>query len=143
MRYIYETIKFNESLPVNIFIHEVDVVQSHWHESIEILLVANGEVDLLVDGKKYNLQEDDLIIINSKEIHSIKSEKNNIVIAIQIDLSSFNDLYEDIDKINFNCKSFEYTKDDKRFILIRKILSEITYNYLKQSNGYNIKINSL
>ncbi|EQK43195.1 bacterial regulatory helix-turn-helix s, AraC family protein [[Clostridium] bifermentans ATCC 638] len=143
MRYIYETIKFNESLPVNIFIHEVDVVQSHWHESIEILLVANGEVDLLVDGKKYNLQEDDLIIINSKEIHSIKSEKNNIVIAIQIDLSSFNDLYEDIDKINLNCKSFEYTKDDKRFILIRKILSEITYNYLKQSNGYNIKINSL
>lgn len=51
MRYTYETIKFDKSLPANIFIHEVDVVQSHWHESIEILLVANGEVDLLVDGK--------------------------------------------------------------------------------------------
>ena len=143
MRYTYETIKFDKSLPANIFIHEVDVVQSHWHESIEILLVANGEVDLLVDGKKYNLQEDDLIIINSKEIHSVKSEKSNIVIAVQVDLSSFNDLYEDIDKINFNCKSFEYSKDDKRFILIRKILSEMTYNYIKQNKGYNIKINSL
>ena len=143
MRYTYETIKFDKSLPANIFIHEVDVVQSHWHESIEILLVANGEVDLLVDGKKYNLQEDDLIIINSKEIHSVKSEKSNIVIAVQVDLSYFNDLYEDIDKINFNCKSFEYSKDDKRFILIRKILSEMTYSYIKQNKGYNIKINSL
>lgn len=143
MRYIHETIKFDKSLPANISVHEVDVVQSHWHESIEILLVANGEVDLLVDGKKYNLKEDDLIIINSKEIHSIKSEKNNIVIAVQVDLSSFNNLYEGIDNINFNCKSFEYSKDDKRFIIIRKILSEITYNYIKQSRGYNIKINSL
>lgn len=143
MKYTYETIKFDKSLQANIFLHEVDVVQSHWHESIEILLVANGEVDLLVDGKKYNLKEDDLIIINSKEIHSIKSEKSNIVIAVQVDLSSFNDLYEGIDNVNFNCKSFEYSKDDKRFILIRKILSEITYNHIKQSKGYNIKINSL
>ena len=43
--------------------------------------------------KKYNLKEDDLIIINSKEIHSIKSEKSNIVIVVQVDLSSFNDIY--------------------------------------------------
>lgn len=75
--------------------------------------------------KKYNLKEDDLIIINSKEIHSIKSEKSNIVIVVQVDLSSFNDIYEGIDKINFNCKSFEYSKDDKRFIIIRKILASI------------------
>ena len=143
MGYIHETIKFDKSLPANILVHEVDVVQSHWHESIEILLVAHGEVELLVDGKKYNLKEDDLIIINSKEIHCIKSEQSNIVIAAQIDLSYFNDLYESMDKINFNCKSFEYSKDDKRFVLIRKILAEITYNYIRQSNGYNIKINSL
>ena len=69
--------------------------------------------------------QDDLIIINSKEIHSIKSEKSNIVIVVQVDLSSFNDIYEGIDKINFNCKSFEYSKDDKRFIIIRKILASI------------------
>lgn len=143
MNYTYEIIKFNKALPAKIFIHEVNIVQSHWHESIEILLVANGEVELLVDGKIYNLKEDDLIIINSKEIHSIKSDNNNIVIAIQIDLSMFSDLYENIDKINLKCKSFEHNNDDERFILIRKILSEITYNYIKQSNGYYIKINSL
>ena len=51
MRYIHETIKFDQSLPANIFAHEVDAVQSHWHESIEILLVAHDEVDVLVDGK--------------------------------------------------------------------------------------------
>ena len=98
MGYIHETIKFDKSLPANILVHEVDVVQSHWHESIEILLVAHGEVELLVDGKKYNLKEDDLIIINSKEIHCIKSEKSNIVIAAQIDLSYFNDLYDSFAK---------------------------------------------
>ncbi len=39
MMYTHETIKFDKSLPANIFVHEVDVVQSHWHESIETLLV--------------------------------------------------------------------------------------------------------
>lgn len=61
MRYIHETIKFYQSLSGNISNHEVDAVQSHWNESIEILLVANGEVDVLIDGKKYNLKEDDSI----------------------------------------------------------------------------------
>ncbi|MEG1131283.1 MAG: helix-turn-helix domain-containing protein [Romboutsia sp.] len=144
MNYAYEIIKFNEALPAKIFIHEVDTVQSHWHESIEILLVANGEVELLIDGNIYGLKENDLIIINSKEIHSIKSNsKDNIVIAVQIDLSRFLDLYENIDKINFKCKSFEHKEDDERFLLIRRILAEIAYNYIKENNGYYIKINSL
>lgn len=42
MNYTYETIKFNEALPVKIFIHKVDTVSSHWYESIEILLFASG-----------------------------------------------------------------------------------------------------
>ena len=40
--------------------------------------MTNGEVYVLMDGNKYNLKEDDLIIINSKEIYSTKSEKSNI-----------------------------------------------------------------
>lgn len=54
--------------------------------------MVNGEVYTLIYGNKYYLKECDLIIINSKEIHSIKSAKSNIVIAVQVDLSFFNDI---------------------------------------------------
>ncbi|MGL6104611.1 GH39 family glycosyl hydrolase [Romboutsia sp.] len=143
MSYTYEAIKFNDALPANIFIHKINEVQSHWHESIEILFVTKGRVNLLVDGNLYNLKENDLIIINSKEIHSVKSNEENIVIAIQINLNKFTGLYKNIDRINFKCKSFEHSDDDNRFVLIRKILAEIIYNYMKENNGYCIKINSL
>ncbi|MCC3868899.1 GH39 family glycosyl hydrolase [Terrisporobacter mayombei] len=143
MSYIYEVIKFNDALPVKIFIHQINNVQSHWHESIEILFVTKGSVELVLSGKLFNLKEDDLIIINSKEIHSVKSNEENTAIALQIDLNKLDFLYEGIDKINFDCKSFEYKKEDDRFNLIRSILAQIIYFYMKENNGYKLKINSL
>lgn len=41
----------------------------HWHEDIEMVLVIEGEMDYQVNGRSILLQEQDCIIINSRQLH--------------------------------------------------------------------------
>ena len=143
MQSIYEMIRFNNKLPINIFIHSVDNISSHWHSSIEIFFVLSGTVDLIYNGEKYVLKKDDVFLINSNKIHGITSNSKNIVIAAQIEESFVKNNYKDIDSIEFDCKSVSYENEPQAFKSIRKILAKIVWTYNKEVDGYEIKINSL
>ncbi|MGL4372146.1 MAG: GH39 family glycosyl hydrolase, partial [Turicibacter sp.] len=143
MSYTYEKIDFNDLLGANISIHEIESIHSHWHESMEILFVTKGEVSLLVDGVAFHLKQDDLILINSKEIHSVKSNSENILIAIQLDLNQFSDLYKNIEKIVFKCRSFEHSKEDERFVYIRNLLAQMISYDMKAGPEHSLKISAL
>ena len=87
MDYIYESIQMNNDLPINIFLHNAQFVEDHWHDSIELLFVLKGKVDVYIEKKGFTLQEEDVLIINSNEIHRIQSDENNLLLALQIPIS--------------------------------------------------------
>ena len=45
----------------------------HWHESIEILYVLEGTITVLSDASSITANEDEIIIINSNNVHYIQS----------------------------------------------------------------------
>lgn len=44
----------------------------HWHEEAEIIYPLNGESDILIEGVSYRLKNKQLIVIDSKKIHSTR-----------------------------------------------------------------------
>ena len=65
------------TLPMNIFEHRFscDVYKAccfspHNHIQVEILYIADGEIDVNIDGKTYALEKGDLILFNPFEIHA-------------------------------------------------------------------------
>lgn len=44
----------------------------HWHESVEILYVKSGQLDVGIEENSYILKKDDFIIINARELHRMK-----------------------------------------------------------------------
>lgn len=47
---------------------ELDV-NLHHHDFYEVYFFLSGKVDYIIDGRTYHLKENDILIINSKEIH--------------------------------------------------------------------------
>lgn len=47
----------------------------HWHDDIEIIRVFSGEMNFYVNGKVFLLKKDDILIVNSKQLHYGYSEK--------------------------------------------------------------------
>jgi len=56
----------------------------HWHQDLQIILVLEGEIHLKIGYESIDLKKNDLMLINSNEIHSMKSLKspNNILFLL-------------------------------------------------------------
>ena len=72
---INETFDFRESggvLVGPLYSGEGGTLSSHWHEELEIVYVLSGEGSLhYINGKCYDVNEKELLIINSDFVHSV------------------------------------------------------------------------
>jgi AraC-like DNA-binding protein len=52
------------------------VVSYHWHKEVEVIMVEQGEVVLTVDGYTCVGKENDILFINSEQLHQVMLEKD-------------------------------------------------------------------
>lgn len=72
----------------------------HWHDELELLLVAEGSLNLKVGYEELLLKEGDIMLINSDEIHSMReTRERNIVVCIYIDCNFIYEKYPDFYEI--------------------------------------------
>lgn len=115
----------------------------HINLEIEILLVIRGEIEVIVNQNSYHLAENDLLLINANHVHTIKGIKDNVVLLLQIPLSSIEQYYQGIHECYFDCCS---TKEDNGLYFlydqIRQLLAEILIAYYQKQDGSELEINS-
>ena len=63
--------------------------EKHWHSSIEIFCVINGEIDFYINDVKMPIKGGNLIIVNSNEVHSVHAPNPNETLILQIPLMQF------------------------------------------------------
>lgn len=137
----HEIIEFSPNIPLKIFMHKLGTVDKHWHRSIELLMVLDGEISIDVDSSNYILSSEDIILINSNSIHSIRSE-SAVMIALQIDLSRMIQFNFSLDDVAFDCNTA--TSDDSaKFSGIRFAIANMLNENVHNSNGSQYKNYSL
>ena len=50
--------------------------EQNWHENIEIQLCTCGEGTVLLDGKEYLFEKDDILVVNSNVLHYTRTSSN-------------------------------------------------------------------
>lgn len=129
MEYRHEIVNFGTAVPLKIFLHKIGYVEHHWHKSLELLLILDGKVEVTVNQRHYDLTEDDVILINSNEIHSLSSEEC-VMVAVQISPEMFEHAPVDAGSLHFDCNSAGYV-NRQQFDTIKIILA----NMLKTGSG--------
>jgi xylan 1,4-beta-xylosidase len=144
MNFTYEIIEMNKDLPIHIFLHSVDYVTNHWHDSIEIIFVLKGKVSVSVNDKRYHLNEKDIFLINANDIHSIQHQEDNLLLALQIPIPDLKNHIKDADSYVFSCKSFLFDESHQgEFNEIRALLAQMMWVINKEGEGYELQIQSL
>lgn len=123
--FLHEIIEPIENLDVNfkLFEDRGSYVSNHWHNSLEIIYITSGDLQVNMEGDTYNLKANDCIFINSGVIHSTRCVYENTSILLQIPLSFLNkyiphckDSYFDF-KVNINDDNYEANLDKIKTIL--------------------------
>lgn len=143
MHYEYEVIKHDEGLPLKVFCVSVGSRLYHWHEHIEVLFILKGSIMLQLRESEHILKEQDIFLINSNEVHSLKqTEEENVLLTLQINVSSSKIQYKDLRNLKFNDQLLS-SRDDIAF-MIRYLLASIMLTMInKKENKFFIAVGFL
>jgi AraC-like DNA-binding protein len=142
MKYPYESVVVNEEIPMFMLMTSVKYVAMHWHDRIEFLFVLKGKIHVYVGRDEYFLQENDLLLINSNEVHGVESSEDNKLIVLQIPVSFIKKWYKNIENETFHCQSFQ-SMEQARFNDIRSLIAQLMLISRNKGEGYEVKIHSL
>lgn len=98
------------------YIHRESGV-SNWHDNTEFLFCIGGTGKVNCDTKDFIMQKDDIIVINARCLHNVRTDSEVKYHCLIIDNSFFRDNGIEIDTFKFN----EYIQDKKARELIRRI----------------------
>lgn len=141
MEFQHELIMPNEDLPFKMFLFEGSegnyIREKHWHRSIEIFAVFQGDLDFFLNDREYSMGYGDFILVNSNEIHSIHAREANKTVVLQIPIKMFEKYYTGEGFIRFTHESKEV--DEK----LMELICEMYGTYCDKKCGYDMKVQGL
>lgn len=141
MEETHELIEYQGRIPVNCFIQQLGHVVRHWHDSIELLYVLFGSINVIVNNQQYTLLEDDVLLVNSNEPHELSSDGCTLV-KVQIKMDLFDKRLINEEDLFFNCNS-TISENKDRFIGVKRIIAQLLNINLPKNNNSEINIMSL
>ncbi len=137
----HELVLPNEDLPFKLFLFEGKDGNyrraKHWHRSMEIFLVLEGELEFFIDNISLPLTAPDFVIVNSNEIHSIESPEPNTTIVVQIPVNCFAGYLGEDDYAVFSKQSEEEN------LKLVKLIVQMYRAYQEKGLAYELKVKSL
>lgn len=134
-----EKLVYQEGLPVNCSVVQIEDYPIHFHDDLEIVFVLDGQVALKNGYYNYTLKKGDIFIMNDREIHSYtKLDGPNVIMILQLDLNYFNKYYDFLKNCFFVTDMDD--EEDESLERLRSLLSYIGLETLVKELGSAQKI---
>ncbi len=136
MEQTHEIIDFGSSVSIKCFLHRLGFSGRHWHESMELLFVLSGSVDIIQEDRAFTLSAEDILLINSNELHELHA-KDCVLIALQIHPSLFEAELPNFRELYFDCNSAVH-KNSQSYDAIRVLISHMIKANTNKQDNYHI-----
>ncbi|MGG7056806.1 helix-turn-helix domain-containing protein [Clostridium tertium] len=142
MRREYVSYPFDS--PIKISYANIKEYPIHWHNSIEILYVLRGSINVNVDTDSFEVLEKEMEIINVDEAHRIYSNEDNKVLIFHIDPYFFEKYYKDINNIFFYTNSTDDgAQEGEEYDMLRNFLAKLLCEAVQKLDDYDKEIESI
>lgn len=127
------------------YLADDEVLQSvaHFHDRFELIYVAQGECEAVIDGKRYFAEKDDIIFVNGFEIHYYVEQKNIKVLVLVADDEFLNTFYAVYGKKGFSNLLTNRKANAEIFKLLNEWKVSGTENVLNNAGRLNIVLSLL
>lgn len=127
------------------------IAHPHWHDSIEILYGLSGNVKVHLDCDTYNLSPGSMLIISSKEVHSIYGDSSHqptsyivVKFAPEVLYATSSTVFEAKYILPFLMSSYThqrlFTKEELKATALPSLLQEILSEYEEKPFGFELAI---
>jgi AraC-like DNA-binding protein/mannose-6-phosphate isomerase-like protein (cupin superfamily) len=126
--------------PFRCTIASLDHSSPHWHHEYELLFVLLGTIQVNVGSKTHRLERGDMILFNSREIHSTRrTTGENLHLVLQWSPSLFLETYETLLTFYLNTGAAPLPKNGT-LPNLQCMLAEMGLMLYEKNNGYQFAI---
>ncbi|MBQ8985919.1 MAG: AraC family transcriptional regulator [Lachnospiraceae bacterium] len=121
-----------------------DYLSAHWHDSLELVYILNGNADFFLEGTEHKLVPGEFIVTDANQIHEARCTHTYMMIVLRYD----DDLIQRLmgNKRNFQiiCSRAELTDElVPAYLEICECLKKLAPLHVKQPKGYLIAEQSI
>lgn len=141
----HEIISSNKDIDIRFYlsVDEGSYVGPHWHNSLEIIYMLEGNMLVKCGETENEVQAGDISIINSGDIHSFRSTKNKALV-LQIPDLLLEKFIPEYSSIRFHADTHPSKKTEAtKLEWLKKVCYDMYIVYEIQPEGYLLKFNSL
>lgn len=142
---LHEKVITTESLPARCFSYLSDsqLITNHWHNSLEMLYMDSGNMDVGINDKIYHLKQGDLIIINSGDIHFTHCRKLSRVYALQVPYPILKAHIPNYDYVRFQTQTgLDILTGSSHFDPIRELMISLYQTMTGKAPGFSLLFSS-
>lgn len=150
MNYLYEVVKYNKNIPAMILMQNKPGwrcrTHLHWHKELELIYMIHGHLNICVNGREQTLDDNELFLCNSEEIHITDVRDDNEVnryLVVMLSYDFMGQHFADIDSVFFSVDSNEEAKNEiifsmKKIVDLCEIKNDIFVDIQKHKEILNI-----
>ena len=136
-----EYITYQDNMPISVSFLSIENYPIHWHNSIEIIYVLEGSLNIDINLSSSKIFKNNIEIINIDEAHRLYSNDYNKVLIFHIDPYFFEKYYTDIENMFFYTDtSNENSQNTDVYDEFKTFLSIIVCEIVQKSLDYNEEI---
>ena len=116
----------------------------HWHRALEILYILNGSATVKMEGKKYKINPQELLVIDSVKVHDVVyALPQTMGITIHISKNFLRKYVSDIELTKFQC-SKEMVREEQigSYERLCEYMRKLIQIYIDQKQSYELKSNA-
>ena len=126
----------NLGLKISMAALESPPIPMHWHDAMEILFCLNGEVTIQIDHEAFLLSRNQLVVFDSKEMHSIQSASPlYMFLCIHVDKKQMALYCPDLELYHIQCQPLplDHPKSTEYLTLCQLARDVVLVHPLKQA----------
>ena len=139
----HEYIKHMEGMNLTCFLVSINNRIPHLHRDMEILFILDGSVIIRLDDGQHVLHKNDFLVIGRNEIHSlVRTQDNNLILAIQVDVNFCKSYFPEFSRIHFIERHITRSEKPQGWESLRICVERIIRAYSGKKHGYPLEIMS-
>lgn len=143
MEAVHEQVKTDFALPMRFIVYNCSdyLIPMHWHNSLEIVYLLYGIMDVTINDHVTRLFAGDFIIVNSREIHSTRCIGSSRILLLQLPYEFLKDHIPGYEFVRFQDTGspFRFPGENK----LKPIFDQMAELYSDASITGRLKLTSL
>ena len=137
-----EYVEHLKEAPLKLMVVSLDASAPHWHDEYEVNFVLRGAITVNCEGNKFELSAGDMMLINSREVHSMtKIGPDVLCLFLQFSPSVIAEIYNA--PFRFSLNTVIGTPSDSAIIgQFQALLAHMGLLLHEKSDGYQFAIKS-